>query len=529
MHLAAVDGAAIKNGLTDQGDDSVYRQLLYAACATLLIAPAGTTTTAYAQISYDATYTQQLLERLEAAEQRIGQLESSQLTSASPAAFQAEEELSIKERLASIESLMEKNVAAEAAKKADAAKKPTLKINGRIHADYWNFTDSSPGIGFFEHPDPTADNYGTDPEDRFFFRRIRLKFEGTMFETMLYRMQIDFNTPDSAEMKDMYIGWKELPWLGTVLVGNQKRPLGLDHLNSSRFNVFIERPLVVEAFNEDARRLGIASYQTTDDLVYNWRYGVYMLENASRDGKVIGDSMQLSGNFRLASSPWYDEVSDGRGYFHWAVAGMFAKPDGDVDGADTNNNEGRFRTRAELRSDRRWLDTGRIPGADWYEILGLESILNIGPLQIVGEYQSNWMQRDNDTVGTGPDLHFQGAYVYVAYMLTGEHIPLDRASGTINRVKPFENFFLVNRCYGGLGGGWGAWQAALRYSYLDLSDNDILGGEENNLTLGLVWYMSSHMSMQFNAIYGDIDNHEPVDGYTDGQFTALGTRLRVNF
>jgi phosphate-selective porin OprO/OprP len=208
---------------------------------------------------------------------------------------------------------------------------------------------------------------------------------------------------------------------------------------------------------------------------------------------------------------------------------MVAKPDGDVNPADTNANEGRFRTRAELRSDRRWIDTGRIAGADWYEILGLEAILNVGPLQVVGEYQSNWMQRDNVTAGTGPDLNFHGGYVYVAYMLTGEHVPYKRTSGTIDRVRPFEDFFLVNTCSDGVAGGWGAWQVALRYSYLDLTDSDIRGGVENNATLGLVWYFNSYSSLQFNAVYGDIEDRAAVGGFTDGHFTAIGTRLRVNF
>ena len=305
--------------------------------------------------------------------------------------------------------------------------------------------------------------------------------------------------------------------------------MGLDHLNSSRFNVFMERPLVVEAFNEDARRLGIAAYNSSEDLAYHWQYGLYALENPALDGKVIGDSMQLSGNVRLASSPWYDDSSGGRGYFHWAISGMLAKPDGDVGAADTNANGGRFRTRAELRSNSRWIDTGTIAGADWYEILGLEAILNVGPLQVVGEYQSNWMQRDTVTAGSGSDLNFHGAYVYVAYMLTGEHVPYRRTSGTIDRVKPFENFFRVDTCNDGIAGGWGAWQVALRYSYLDLTDNDIRGGVENNATLGLVWYLNAYSSLQVNAIYGDIEDRAPVGGFTDGHFTALGTRLRVNF
>jgi len=438
--------------------------------------------------------------------------------------------LDLENRLTAVENILaEQGAEASGTAEVPIASKPTLKINGRIHLDYWNFADNSPDIGFFEHPDAAEDNFGTDPEDRLFFRRIRLKFEGNVFETMLYRAQIDFNTPDSGEMKDMYIGFTELPILGTVLIGNQKRPIGLDHLNSSRFNIFIERPLAVEAFNEDARRLGIAAYDHSENLVYNWRYGLYALENPARDGKIIGDSMQLSGNARLASSPWYDDFTGGRGYFHWAVSGMVAKPDGDAGPADTNGNAGHFRTRAELRSDSRWLDTGPIAGADWYETLGLEAILNLGPLQVVGEYQTNWMQRDDVTPGTGPDLNFHGGYVYVAYMLTGEHVPYKRTSGTIDRVRPFENFFLVDTCNDGVAGGWGAWQVALRYSYLDLTDNDIRGGVENNATLGLVWYFNAHSSLQFNAVYGDIEDRAAVGGFTDGHFAALGTRLRVDF
>ena len=208
---------------------------------------------------------------------------------------------------------------------------------------------------------------------------------------------------------------------------------------------------------------------------------------------------------------------------------MVARPDGDIDAGDSNANEARFRTRAELRSGSRWIDTGRIRGAEWYEILGFESVLNVGPLQVTGEYQFNWTQRDNTTAGTGPDLFFHGAYVYVAYMLTGEHVPYSRKAGTIGRVKPFENFFMVDRCHGCPGRGWGAWQVALRYSYLDISDNDIQGGLENNLTAALVWYMNPHASLQFNAIFGDIEQHAPAGGFTSGNFTAIGTRFRVDF
>lgn len=431
---------------------------------------------------------------------------------------------SLEMRVKKLEGLLSDMEQAEAKKKADAQKKPTFKIGGRVHLDSWSFTNSSPGIGYFENPAT-----GADPEDRLEFRRLRLETSGAAFDNMVYRLQVDFADPNDTTIKDAYIGFTELPLLGTVLFGNQKRPMGLDHLNSSRYNIFIERPTVIEAFNEDARRLGIAAYNYSEDEVYNWRYGVYALDEDAADGSSIGDSKQLSFNARLASSPWYDESSGGRGYFHWAISGMVARPDGDAFAADTNSNDARFRTRAEIRSASRWLNTGRIAGATWYETMGLESIINVGPLQVVGEYQMNWTQRDTTTANTGPDLFFHGAYIQAAYMLTGEHVPLDRKSGTIGRVKPFENFFIVKTDDGGTGNGWGAFQVALRYSHLDLSDQDIQGGVENNLTGAFVWYFNAYSSLQFNAIYGDIDSHRPVGGYTGGHFTAIATRFRIDF
>jgi len=423
-----------------------------------------------------------------------------------------------------LDSAWEKFQAAEKKKKSDASSKPTFKLNGRIHADYWDFVNTSEGIGHFEHDDAGDANFGDDPEDRFVFRRIRLEMKGDILETMLYRIQIDFNRPSTPEMKDVYLGFKELPGNQTLLIGNQKRPMGLDHLNSSRYNVFLERPFVVEAFNEDARRPGVTMYGHSDDESLIWAYGVYGLETFATDGRNIGDSLQLSVNGRLAGSPWYDEASGGRGYFHWGLSGMVARPDGDADDADSNNNEGRFRTRADSRASSRWLNTGRIDGASSYEIIGLESIFNVGPLQLVGEYQHNFLQREG-----GNDVQFKGGYFYASYFLTGEHIPYSRKSGTIGRVKPFENFFLVDNCCGGHSTGWGAWNVALRYNYLDLTDDIIEGGVGKSLTAALNWHWTPYSKVQFNASYGDITKHEAVDGFTSGNYFLIGTRFAIEF
>ena len=48
--------------------------------------------------------------------------------------------------------------------------------------------------------------------------------------------------------------------------------------------------------------------------------------------------------------------------------------------------------------------------------------------------------------------------------------------------------------------GCGAWQAGLRFSYLDLNDKAIQGGTLSDWTLGLNWFWNPNMKVQFNYI-----------------------------
>jgi phosphate-selective porin OprO/OprP len=263
-------------------------------------------------------------------------------------------------------------------------------------------------------------------------------------------------------------------------------------------------------------------------LQYNWRYGVFNQRNIQDEGNYISDHLQPEFAGRFANTWWYDEASDGRGYAHWAIAGTAAHPDGSTaaDGPSRSINEARFQSRPEARTRRRWIDTGVSQGADWYELLAFEGVLNFGPVQWVGEYQNVWLQRD---AGAGEDLHFDGGYMYVSYFLTGEHMPWDRESGTLDRIKPFENFWLVDTCDDGVRGGWGAWQVACRWSYCNFNDEDIFGGIGESVTAGLNWYWNANARMQFNYIYGDIQNRRPADGQTSGNYQILGTRFCIDF
>ncbi|MCA9039373.1 MAG: ATPase [Planctomycetaceae bacterium] len=475
--------------------------------------------------------------KLEANDQNIVEFISAEEPTPVPGADEHEAGGSFDELLAETEKRWEEqlkvNKDLEKAIKGSVqpgGKDVTMKLSGRIHADYWAFPGDSPGTNAFETGDST-----NDPDDRIGFRRLRFGVGGNIWENMGYKIEMEFAGGNDVEFRDAYLSFKHLPFFQDVVIGNQKRPYGLDHLNSSRYNVFMERPFIIESFNQDARRLGIQSYGVSDDQAYNWRFGVFNARLVQDEGLYISDHYQSEIAGRLAHTWWYDECSDGRGYAHFGIAGTAVHPDGSTGGDAPNNlgrdqNEARFRHRPEARSTNRWLDTGRIAGAQWYELLGLESVVNVGPTQLVGEYQYMWLQNE---AGINPDMNFHGGYVYLSYFLTGEHIPWDRESGTLGRVKPFENFFLVDRCSGGTGGGWGAWQVAVRYSYADLTDETVFGGVGESITFGLNWHWNPHARMQFNYIYGEITDRNVTDvnalTFTGGDYHIIGTRFMVDF
>lgn len=400
-----------------------------------------------------------------------------------------------------------------------AKTRPTVSVFGRVHLEALDFARDSPGIGYFENPIT-----GADPENRIQLRRTRIGAQGTLLNNGIYRLELDFTNPSRSNYRDLYVGFEHLPFFQTLLIGNQKRPLGLDIWNSSQHVLFLERPLALNAFNPNARRIGIQSYGHTDDELWNWQVGLFELQDIKDFGRYIDDAMQLSYNARFTGTPWYDEVSGGRGYLHVGVSNMFATTDANADPLSTAANQSRFSVRPELQTSLGWLDTGTIEGGKSFNVTGLESVLNVGSLQFTGEYLTTVVDRQNNS-----NLNFQGGYVQAAYFLTGEHEAWDRRAGRLLRPKPLEEFFLVRKGNGDIGRGWGAWQVAARWSSLSLNDQDIHGGSQDNWTLGLNWYWTPYSKVVFNMVDGHIRDRAPIGGFTDGHFTAFGTRLMIDF
>lgn len=380
-----------------------------------------------------------------------------------------------------------------------------MSLHGRIHFDHWAFPKNDPGIDLIE---------GQNPQDRLAFRRVRIGVKGDISDKTYYRITIEYANPGQVQYRDVFLGMNDVPFFQKLQIGNQKRPYSLDQLNSSNTNVFIERPFIADATQQDTRRLGIQSWNISANQAWSWQYGVFNRENTQNDGRYISDHYQLEGAARLANTVYYDENAGGRNYAHWAISGSYGQTDKDGDSAA---NTARLRARPEARSSSRWLETGAVAGAQSVSLLGIEGVYNRGRFQLAGESMQVWMKRDPQAT-----TFFWGAYGYAAYFLTGEHIPWSRKTSTLGKMKPNHN--------ASSGFGWGALQVGVRYSYADFNNKDIFGGEGKSLGFGMNWWWNPNTRLQFNYIHGQIDNRSVgLARPTSGTYDILGTRLMVFF
>src|SRR5262249_19538629 len=170
-----------------------------------------------------------------------------------------------------------------------------------------------------------------------------------------------------------------------------------------------------------------------------------------------------------------------------------------------------YRSRPENHIASYVVDTGKINANGAYTF-GAEGAWINGPLCVEGELLHSWVPEN-----TGQELNFGGFYGSASWFLTGESRPYDLAKGTFGRVIPKTNFNFGH-------GGWGAFEVAGRYSFVNLNSGDIEGGRMSMITGGVNWYLHSHLKWRFDYGLGHVRDRTP-----EGYFTIFQTPLEVDF
>lgn len=385
---------------------------------------------------------------------------------------------------------------------------------------------------------------GTAPYlDGIGFRRARLQADATVFDILDMKAEFDFlNTTNVAAINgatisnktinvpvitDLWMQFREIPYVGNIRAGYVKPQISLEHLTSSRFLEFMERSYNFDAFTSSENngfQPGVYAFKWTEDLRATGAIGFYKTDQ-SIFAWTTGHGYNTSA--RVTCLPlWEDE---GREYIHVGLSGGYG---GTANGFDLVRARGLIRNGPSATQPIMAIANLQ---ANEQGVINPEFLLNLGPFSIQAEYNGTWVQDVTKILQTPTQTNVsvnhltyyaQGCYVEALYFLTGEFRPYNRYEAVPWRVLPYRTYFFVRGMDGHNLFSSGAWQVGVRYSHLNLNNNGINGGELDAVTLGLNWYLNPNFKLQWNY---SADHRYIPNGTSSGFVHAVGMRLAWDF
>ncbi len=423
----------------------------------------------------------------------------------------------------------------KAASKSDKSEYPTFKTTGFLQLDTAYYSQDRNNIATVG-----------DAQDGTGFRRARLAVQGKVAEFTNYQIEMDFATAGRPSFFDNYLEQGEIPYLGTVRAGQYLQPFSVDAMSGFRNLPFLERSLPFLSF-VPFRRVGIMASNNTDDELTYWAYSVFRtggFNNAplgdDRFATDFGDIGGYSFSTRLTHLMYYDPHAGDRYLWHVGASYDFSQLGAnDAAGSGLPGNAGSPRPFYQARTTPEFgvlgypefpqnfgtavngtptfVDTGRYE-AKFFNLFGVETVYQAGPFS----FQAEWMGTMVESV-VGP-IFYNGAYAEVMYRLTGENREYDKKLAALKNVVPFTDFISLRKGERGIH-GWGAWEVAARWSFVNMHNpldldghyydpalNSFTGtfrrgnGTLHDTTLGVTWFLNKHAKIQANWIHAMLDN-----------------------
>ena len=449
------------------------------------------------------------------------------------------------------------NALEAAAKAVQEVKYPLVRLSGFAQLDDAVNSES-----------PNARATLGDVFDGIGFRRARLQALGSLAEFTRFSMEFDFAIAGRPSFVDVWGEQSNLPFFDTVRIGQFRQPTTMDALTSVRHLDFLERNAGFQAL-DPFRRVGIMAYRVSDDEMSTLAYSAYAtgftfwnnvtntsqyqtLGGDTRFATQIGDSGGISTAIRATHLLYYDEPADGRYLLHIGGGYNFSELGGE-------GTTGSFAKTYQARSIPEFfvgdpisafavtggtpavVDTGRILTNNFH-FFHTELAGNYGGAHFQTEFLGSFVNQFG-----GPPLFYYGSYLQAGYFLTGESAGYNKQTGVLDyNVEPYTEFFGTGPRHGIC--GWGAWEVALRWTYLNLGalpqPGNVVGatspainpsvtgnppspnpGVLNESTLALNWWWNQYTRVQFNWIHTMLENE--FHGFSTVDIFA--TRFQIEF
>jgi len=297
-------------------------------------------------------------------------------------------------------------------------------------------------------------------------RSGQVNFSRRFKQDWFVKATLDYNNAGKFELSDNYVsysGWHT----GIVKFGVFDPPFSLESVSSTTGLTFMERALPVVALAE-RKSGGVGLLKRTSSSILS--AGLFFLSPEAEGLSDSGKALVL----HYVHSPI---TFLGRENVH--VGGSFSYRN--------NTDDVQFRSRPEVATaDDYFVDTGVLGSADRVVRAGFEASKVFG--------RQSWQSEvllTRITVKQSSNATFWGAYFFYSWFLTNDSRNYDDGRGEFIPVVPNSPLFK---------GGKGAFELAVRASYVDLTDNDIIGGEESNVSVGLNWYLNEQFRVMTNLV-----------------------------
>lgn len=314
-------------------------------------------------------------------------------------------------------------------------------------------------------------------------RRVRLRAQGRVREDTWYRVDLDFAASGHPSFRDVGLHLGDVPYVQNIQLGYFRQPFGMDAMSSGRYLLLQERqlPFAFAPF----RQTGVGIYGTSDDEATTYAFSLFVFPTDS-----FGVSTKRDGG-ASAATRWTHLLIDECDCNHILhIGGGYVFGDPADETVRYRIQPGFFVTDpADEDLDPTVpviVDTGNVRSTAFH-LWNLELAFAYGPWRLQSEGRVALVNQKG-----GSDLAFPGAYVQIGYVLTGEDQNYDRSQAVFRAITPHEEFQLGT-------GGSGAWELAFGWSFIDLTDQNIDGGEAHAWTMGVNWYLSRHIKMVLNA------------------------------
>jgi len=428
----------------------------------------------------------------------------------------------------------------------------TWSPNGRIQvASQYNFVN-----------DPTAEPISNDRSyelnSGMNIRRARLGMEGTFYKIWDYKFEYDFSRGNGSVAAGITDAFVRLNYNNALSfrAGSFKEPFSLEEAASNRYLTFIERHMSVNTFvdNPNTYKTGIGvnyavpRWQTGIALqtepVGGWSYAsssansnVSTLGNGNQNRNNGSGDMGFEGMARLTGRVWMEGDTK---WLHIGASGGRTQVNTAYAADGTVSSGGmQFFTFPGTNVDRSNilftgnLSSGNLGSASRHEItgydrMGAETQFVYGPASLQGEY----LRTNINGPGYNNGEHLTGAYVFGSLFLTGESKTYHVRNGAANRIRPIAPFQWN-------GPGWGAWELATGWDYIDMSSGAVKGGQMEMLRFGVNWYPHAMVKLQSNiqhvlAIRVPESGASGYDkrrseGWSGGNLDVFMTQLQVDF